>query len=161
MLALLKNILTSSHSEIEPRVRVNRVNTLVGPERVDGLVINVTQGLAYVAWPNGDTTVGNTKHLVPIIAWLRPAFAPTTVPRERGTAKGRSRCAQQTSQRPDRASSFESHPRRKPQREGGSKDEQHQYQEQDQKIFQHRPRHVLDVGLRNGAGSEQPQANRG
>jgi len=68
VLALLKNILTSSHSEIEPRVRVNRVNTLVGPERVDGLVINVTQGLAYVAWPNGDTTVENTKHLVPIIA---------------------------------------------------------------------------------------------
>ena len=68
MLALLKNILTPSHCEIEPRVRVNRIHTLIGPERIDGLVINVTQGLAYVAWPNGDTTVESTKHLVPIIA---------------------------------------------------------------------------------------------
>ncbi len=68
MLALLKNILTPSHCEIEPRARVNRIHTLIGPERIDGLVINVTQGLAYVAWPNGDTTVESTKHLVPIIA---------------------------------------------------------------------------------------------
>ena len=68
MLALLKSILSPSHCEIEPRVRVNRVYTVIGPERIDGLVINVNRGLAYVAWPNGDTTVESTKHLVPIIA---------------------------------------------------------------------------------------------
>ena len=68
MLALLRSVLSPSRCEIEPRVRVNRVHTLIGPERIDGLVINVNQGLAYVAWPNGDTTVESTKHLVPIIA---------------------------------------------------------------------------------------------
>ena len=68
MLALLRSVLSPSHCEIEPRVRVNRVHTLMGPERVDGLVINVNRGLAYVAWPNGGTTVESTKHLVPIIA---------------------------------------------------------------------------------------------
>jgi hypothetical protein len=68
VLALLRNILTPPHCEIEPRARVNRIQTVIGPERVDGLVINVSGGLAYVAWPNGDTTVESTKHLVPIIA---------------------------------------------------------------------------------------------
>ncbi len=68
MLALLKSVLTPAHCEIEPRDTVNRIHTVIGPERVDGLVINVSGGLAYVAWPNGDTTVESTKHLVPIIA---------------------------------------------------------------------------------------------
>jgi hypothetical protein len=65
---LLRSVLFPAHCEIEPRSRVNRVNTLIGPERIDGLVINVNHGLAYVAWPNGDTTVESTRHLVPIIA---------------------------------------------------------------------------------------------
>jgi hypothetical protein len=68
VLALLRSVLSPSHCEIEPRGRVNRIHTLIGPERIDGLVINVNGGLAYVAWPNGDTTVESTKHLVPIIA---------------------------------------------------------------------------------------------
>jgi hypothetical protein len=68
VLALLRSVLSPSHCEIEPRSRVNRFQTLIGPERIDGLVINVSHGLAYVAWPNGDTTVESTKHLVPIIA---------------------------------------------------------------------------------------------
>ena len=68
MLALLKNILSTGHCAIQPRDRVNRVHTLIGPERVDGLVVNVAHGLASVAWPNGDTTVESTKHLVPIVA---------------------------------------------------------------------------------------------
>jgi hypothetical protein len=68
VLALLRSVLSPSHLKIEPRARVNRVQTLIGPERIDGLVINVNQGVAYVAWPNGDTTMESTKHLVPIIA---------------------------------------------------------------------------------------------
>jgi len=67
VLALLQKILISPR-DIGPRVRVNRIHTLIGPERIDGLVIKVVHGLAWVAWPNGDTTVENTKHLVPIIA---------------------------------------------------------------------------------------------
>ncbi len=68
MLALLRSVLSPSHCEIEPQTRVNRVNTLIGPERIDGVVINVNHGLAYVAWPNGDTTVESIRQLVPIIA---------------------------------------------------------------------------------------------
>jgi hypothetical protein len=68
VLALLRSVLSPSHLKIEPRARVNRVQTLIGPERIDGLVINVNQGVAHVAWPNGDTTMESTKHLVPIIA---------------------------------------------------------------------------------------------
>jgi hypothetical protein len=40
---------------------------MTGPERVDGLVININRGVAYVAWRNGDTTIESLKHLVPII----------------------------------------------------------------------------------------------
>lgn len=68
MLALLKNVLSPSRCEIEPQARVNRIHTLTGPERIDGFVINVSHGLAYVAWPNGDTTIESVRHLVPIIA---------------------------------------------------------------------------------------------
>ena len=68
VLALLKSVLSPSHLKIEPRSRVNRIQSLIGPERVDGLVINVNRGVAYVAWPNGDTTMESTKHLVPIVA---------------------------------------------------------------------------------------------
>ena len=41
---------------------------MLGPERTDGLVINVHRGVANVAWPNGETTVESVKHLVPIVA---------------------------------------------------------------------------------------------
>ena len=67
MFALLKSALTAPHSPIEMRARVNRIHTVTGPERVDGLVINLNRGVAYVAWPNGDTTIESVKHLVPII----------------------------------------------------------------------------------------------
>jgi hypothetical protein len=68
VLALLKNVLSPSHCEIEPQARVNRIHTLTGPERIDGYVINVSHGLAYVAWPNGHTTIESVRHLVPIVA---------------------------------------------------------------------------------------------
>lgn len=67
MFALLKSVLTPAPSAIEMRTRVNRIHNLTGPERTDGLVVNLHRGVAYVAWPNGDTTVESTKHLVPII----------------------------------------------------------------------------------------------
>ena len=67
MFALLKNVLLPTQSEIEMRARVNRVHNLTGPERTDGLVVNLHRGVAYVAWPNGETTVESTRHLVPII----------------------------------------------------------------------------------------------
>lgn len=67
MFALLKSALAPNHSEIEMRARVNRIHTLTGPERVDGLVINLNRGVAYVSWPNGDTTIESVRHLVPII----------------------------------------------------------------------------------------------
>jgi hypothetical protein len=65
--ALLRNAFALDHAELEPRTRVNRMHTLSGPERIDGLVINLNHGLAYVAWPNGDTTIESVRHLVPII----------------------------------------------------------------------------------------------
>ncbi len=68
MLAALKTILATGNSGIEIRARVNRVHNLFGPERIDGLVINMHNGVAYVAWPNGETTVESVKHLVPIVA---------------------------------------------------------------------------------------------
>jgi hypothetical protein len=67
VLALLRSALAPSHAEIEMRARVNRIHTVTGPERVDGLVINLNRGVAYVAWPNGDTTIESVKHLVPIV----------------------------------------------------------------------------------------------
>ena len=67
MFALLRSALAPNHSEIEMRARVNRIHTLTGPERVDGLVITLHRGVAYVSWPNGDTTIESVKHLVPII----------------------------------------------------------------------------------------------
>jgi hypothetical protein len=66
--ALLKNALISTQAEIELRARVNRIHNLTGPERTDGLVINLNRGVAYVAWPNGDTTIESVRHLVTIIA---------------------------------------------------------------------------------------------
>lgn len=68
MLAALKNVLSPAVAAIEPRTRVNRVHNILGPERVDGLVINVHRGVAYVSWPNGETTIENVKHLVEIVA---------------------------------------------------------------------------------------------
>jgi hypothetical protein len=65
--ALLKNAFMPTPAEIEMRARVNRIHTMTGPERVDGLVINIQRGVAYVAWPNGDTTIESLRHLVPII----------------------------------------------------------------------------------------------
>jgi len=67
MLALLK-ILFSPRDEIGVRARVNRIHTITGPERIDGLVLNVRRGIAYVSWPNGDTTRESVRHLVAIIA---------------------------------------------------------------------------------------------
>ena len=67
MLPLLKNLLISANPEIEARARVNRIHNLTGPERVDGLVVNLNRGVAYVAWPNGETTVESVRHLVAII----------------------------------------------------------------------------------------------
>jgi hypothetical protein len=49
------------------RIKGNRIHTMTGPERVDGLVININRGVAYVAWRNGDTTIESLKHVVPII----------------------------------------------------------------------------------------------
>jgi hypothetical protein len=68
VLAALKSILSSADAEIRIRARVNRVHNLLGPERVDGLVINIKRGVAYVAWPDGETTIESIKHLVPIVA---------------------------------------------------------------------------------------------
>jgi hypothetical protein len=65
--ALLKNLIHSPIPEIQARARVNRIHNLTGPERVDGFVINLHRGVAYVAWPNGETTVESVRHLVPII----------------------------------------------------------------------------------------------
>lgn len=67
MLAVLKTFLAPANTDIEVRTRVNRVHNMLGPERTDGLVINIHRGVAYVAWPNGETTIENLKHLVPII----------------------------------------------------------------------------------------------
>jgi len=68
VLAALKNVLTPAAAGIEPRTRVNRVHNILGAERVDGLVINVNRGVAYVSWPNGETTIESVKHLVEIVA---------------------------------------------------------------------------------------------
>ena len=68
MLAVLKTFLTQSNAHIEVRTRVNRMHNLLGPERTDGLVINLHRGVAYVTWPNGETTIESVKHLVPIVA---------------------------------------------------------------------------------------------
>jgi hypothetical protein len=68
VLAVLKSILTSADAEIRIRTRVNRVHNMLGPERVDGLVLNIHRGVAYVAWPNGETTIESTNYLVPIVA---------------------------------------------------------------------------------------------
>jgi len=68
VLTVLKAMLTSADAEIGIRTRVNRVHNVLGPERIDGLVINLKRDVAYVAWPNGETTVERTRHLVPIIA---------------------------------------------------------------------------------------------
>jgi hypothetical protein len=65
--ALLKNVLAPTPSRIEMRARVNRIHGLSGPERTDGLVVNLHRGVAYVTWPDGDTTIESTRHLVPII----------------------------------------------------------------------------------------------
>ena len=66
MFALLKTIFPP-REEIEVRARVNRIHNLTGAERVDGLVINTSRGVAYVSWPNGETTLESVRHLVPII----------------------------------------------------------------------------------------------
>jgi hypothetical protein len=68
VLAALKTIFTPANADIGVRSRVNRVHNLLGPERTDGLVINVHRGVANVAWPNGETTIESVKHLVPIVA---------------------------------------------------------------------------------------------
>ena len=68
MLAVLKTFLTPLNADIKIRARVNRVHNLLGPERTDGLVLNVHRGVAYVAWPDGETTIESIKHLVPIVA---------------------------------------------------------------------------------------------
>jgi len=67
VLTLLKNILITNHEKIAVRARVNRMHNITGPERTDGLVMNVQGGVAYVVWPNGDTTQESVKHLVPIV----------------------------------------------------------------------------------------------
>ena len=68
MLAVLKTFLTPTNADIAIRTRVNRPHNILGPERIDGLVININRSLAYVAWPNGETTVESVKHLVTIVA---------------------------------------------------------------------------------------------
>jgi hypothetical protein len=68
LLAVLKNVLTPANADIAPHARVNRVHSILGPERIDGLVISVTRGMARVAWPNGQTTVESIRYLVPIVA---------------------------------------------------------------------------------------------
>jgi hypothetical protein len=68
VLAVLKTFLTQSNAHIEIRARVNRTHNLLGPERTDGLVLNIRRGVAYVAWPDGETTIESVKHLVPIVA---------------------------------------------------------------------------------------------
>ena len=66
MLSLLKTIF-SPQPELEVRTRVNRIHNMTGAERTDGLVINTRYGVAYVAWPNGETTMESVRHLVPIV----------------------------------------------------------------------------------------------
>ena len=66
--AVLKTLLTPANADIAIRTRVNRPHNIHGPERIDGLVININRSLAYVAWPNGETTVESVKHLVTIVA---------------------------------------------------------------------------------------------
>lgn len=68
MLAVLKTMLTPANADIQIRGRVNRVHSVLGPERIDGLVINLNRGVAYVAWPNGETTIESVRYLVAIIA---------------------------------------------------------------------------------------------
>ena len=68
MLAVLKTMLTPADADIQIRSRVNRVHSVLGPERIDGLVINLNRGVAYVAWPNGETTIESVRYLVAIIA---------------------------------------------------------------------------------------------
>jgi hypothetical protein len=68
VLAVLKTFLTPSNADIKIRARVNRVHNMLGPERTDGLVLNVHRGVAYIAWPDGETTIESIKHLVPIVA---------------------------------------------------------------------------------------------
>jgi len=68
MLALLRILFFPPREEIDVRARVNRIHTVTGPERTDGLVLNVSRGMAYVSWPNGDTTIERVRHLVAIIA---------------------------------------------------------------------------------------------
>lgn len=68
VLSALKTMLTAAEADIRVRTRVNRMHNLLGPERIDGLVINLQRDVAYVAWPNGETTVESTRYLVPIIA---------------------------------------------------------------------------------------------
>jgi hypothetical protein len=66
--AVLKTLLTPANADIAIRTRVNRPHNIHGPERIDGLVININRSLAHVAWPNGETTVESVKHLVTIVA---------------------------------------------------------------------------------------------
>lgn len=68
MLALLKILFSPAREEIDVRARVNRIHTITGPERTDGLVLNVRRGIAYVSWPNGETTMERVRYLVAIIA---------------------------------------------------------------------------------------------
>jgi hypothetical protein len=68
VLAALMNFFSPAESDIAVRSRVNRVHNILGAERVDGLVINVSRGVAHVAWPNGETTVESIKYLCTIVA---------------------------------------------------------------------------------------------
>ena len=68
MLGVFKTLFSAPAAPIDVRTRVNRVHNLLGPERTDGLVVNLHRGVANVAWPNGETTIERVKHLVPIIA---------------------------------------------------------------------------------------------
>ena len=67
MFAFLKMIFSPEQEDIGVRTKVNRLHTLNGPERIDGLVINTKHGVAYVVWPNGETTLESVRHLVPIV----------------------------------------------------------------------------------------------
>lgn len=68
MLGTLKNLLSPERPAIAVRTRVNRVHNHLGPERLDGLVVKLHGDVAYVAWPDGETTIESVRQLAQIVA---------------------------------------------------------------------------------------------
>lgn len=68
VLATLKNLLSPEQPAIALRARVNRVHNHLGPERLEGLVVKLHGDVAYVAWPDGETTIESVRHLAVIVA---------------------------------------------------------------------------------------------